>query len=266
MKNLFFLVLLCLLFLTNCKQEEAMKPQETYVLVHGAWLGGWSWDKVKPLLEAKGHKVVVIDLPGSGDDNTPINGRTLQAYTDKVVQTINAQTQPVILVGHSMGGIVISQANEVVATKIKKLVYVSAYLLKKGESLYAKSLEPEHASSKIGANWVQTSQDVASINPAGVKEVFCADCTETDANTLKTKMKEQAIAPLGTPLTVNADVNMYKEKRFYIETLNDNAVPNAVQKKMYLAMPCQKILSLSTSHSSFMAVPQQFVDILVSIN
>lgn len=176
--------------------------KETYVLVHGAWLGGWCWESVKPLLTAKGHNVVVLDLPGSGADQTPIAHVTLQSYTDKVVQAIHAQTQPVILVGHSMGGIVISQVNEAVPDRVKQLVYVSAYLLQAGESLYGKTQEPEHASSKLFANWVQTTPEAASINPNGVKEVFCADCSDTEVEQIKTKMREQAIAPFGTPLTV----------------------------------------------------------------
>ena len=56
----------------------------TYVLIHGAWHGGWCWDKVVPLLKKKGHHTEVPDLPGHGKDNTPIREISLQAYTDRV--------------------------------------------------------------------------------------------------------------------------------------------------------------------------------------
>jgi len=242
-----------------------MMLNETYVLVHGAWLGGWCWEHVSSLLVAAGHTVVVPDLPGSGADQTPIAQVTLQRYIDTVVQTINAQPQPVILVGHSMGGIVISQANEMVSNRVKRLVYVSAYLLQAGESLYGKTQEPEHASSKLFANWVQTTPEAASINPDGVKSVFCADCADADVKLIKAKIREQAIAPFATPLTVNSDVNQYAEKRFYIETTQDNAVPYAIQQKMYTAMPCQKVMTMPTSHSPFAANPQQLVEFLTAL-
>lgn len=84
----------------------------TYLLVHGAWHGGWCWRKVVPLLEAQGHKVLAPTLPGHGEDKTPAAAVTLRSYADTICRLAGAQTKPVILVGHSMGGIVITQAAE----------------------------------------------------------------------------------------------------------------------------------------------------------
>ncbi|MCU0341691.1 MAG: alpha/beta fold hydrolase [Spirosomaceae bacterium] len=98
-------------------------PKNTYILVHGAWHGAWAWKYVTPLLEAKGHKVLAIDLPGHGADKTPIVNVGLSDYTKKIVEVANAQSGEVILVGHSMGGIPISQAAEALGTaKVAKLL------------------------------------------------------------------------------------------------------------------------------------------------
>ena len=75
----------------------------TYVLIHGAWHGGWCWKKVVPLIEKEGHTVVAPDLPGHGEDKRPIAEITLQAYADRVCQILDEQSEPVILAGHSMG-------------------------------------------------------------------------------------------------------------------------------------------------------------------
>jgi pimeloyl-ACP methyl ester carboxylesterase len=107
----------------------------TYVLVHGAWHGSWCWDRVVPLLEKQGHKAVAPDLPGHGADKSPISEVSLQAYADRVVDVLEAQSETVVLVGHSMGGIVISQAAECCPDRVKTLVYLSAFLLRDGESL-----------------------------------------------------------------------------------------------------------------------------------
>lgn len=80
---------------------------KTYVLVHGAWHGAWCWQKVVPLLEARGNKVITFDLPGHGDDTTKPENVTLADYVNKLVSVTNAQKGPVILVGHSMAGVVI---------------------------------------------------------------------------------------------------------------------------------------------------------------
>ena len=104
----------------------------TFVLIHGAWHGGWCWDKVKPILEKNGHTVVAPDLPGHGEDKTPIADVSLAAYTERVCEILDQQSEKVILVGHSLGGLSISQAAELRPENIEILVYLSAFLLKDG--------------------------------------------------------------------------------------------------------------------------------------
>ena len=73
----------------------------TFVLIHGARHGGWCWYKVVPLLEKRGHTVLAPDLPSHGRDKTSISDVSLQTYVDGVCQILDAQREPVILVGHS---------------------------------------------------------------------------------------------------------------------------------------------------------------------
>ena len=97
----------------------------TFVLIHGAWHGAWCWYKVTPLLQSRGHRVHTPDLPALGIDRTPLPSSSLQCYTDRVCKTLNACDEPVYLVGHSMGGLVISHAAEAMPQKVKMLVYLS---------------------------------------------------------------------------------------------------------------------------------------------
>jgi pimeloyl-ACP methyl ester carboxylesterase len=76
----------------------------TFVLVHGAWHGASAWDRVVPLLEAAGHRAIAFDLPGQGEDETPLELVTLDSYAERTCQQTSAQSEPVILVGHSLGG------------------------------------------------------------------------------------------------------------------------------------------------------------------
>jgi pimeloyl-ACP methyl ester carboxylesterase len=107
----------------------------TFVLVHGAFHGGWCWYKIVPLLEAKGHRVLAPDLPGLGDDHTPLADLSLAAWTDSVAAKLHVLGTPVILVGHSRGGIVISEVAERVPEHVSALVYLTAFLVSDGESL-----------------------------------------------------------------------------------------------------------------------------------
>jgi pimeloyl-ACP methyl ester carboxylesterase len=103
----------------------AQSPQDvkTIVLVHGAWADGSSWDKVAPLLEAKGYHAVAVHEPltSLADD---------VATTDRV---IDAQSGTVILVGHSWGGAIITEAGN--NKKVAGLVYIDAFALDEGESV-----------------------------------------------------------------------------------------------------------------------------------
>ena len=107
----------------------------TFLLIHGAWHAGWCWRKVAPLLEAKGHKVLAPDLPSHGEDRTPTASVTLQKYADRACEVAGKQFEPVILVGHSMGGVVITQAGENCPGNIRALVYLCAFLPRNGDSL-----------------------------------------------------------------------------------------------------------------------------------
>jgi pimeloyl-ACP methyl ester carboxylesterase len=81
-----------------------------FVLVHGAFLGAWCWTKLAPELAARGHRAVTFDLPGGGEDHTPIEQTRLDTCAARVTEEISRQSEPVILVGHSLGGISISAA------------------------------------------------------------------------------------------------------------------------------------------------------------
>ena len=93
----------------------------TYVLIHGAWHGGWCWRKIVPLLEAGGHRVFAPDLPGHGDDKTATATVTLESYTDRICEIACAQTEQVILVGHSMGASPLRKPLKIATNELERL-------------------------------------------------------------------------------------------------------------------------------------------------
>jgi pimeloyl-ACP methyl ester carboxylesterase len=82
---------------------------KTFMLIHGSWHNAWNWHKVVPLIEAAGHRVICIDLPGMGRDKTPVKEVTLQKSVAKITEVIDQQPDKLILVGHSKNGIMVSQ-------------------------------------------------------------------------------------------------------------------------------------------------------------
>lgn len=235
----------------------------TYVLIHGAWHGGWCWDKVVPLLEKVGHKVEAPDLPGHGRDKTPIREVSLQAYADRVCSILDAQPQPVVLVGHSMGGLVITQAAEHRPEKINTLVYLTAFLLRNGETLLQVAGGDEEAVVLPNLVFAE-DQSHATVKNEAIKEAFYGDCSDEDVARAKSLLVPQAAAPFATPISTTEE-RFGRIPRVYIECLRDRAISPSVQQSMYTALPCQKVISMDTSHSPFFSAPEELAAHLTSL-
>lgn len=110
-------------------------PRMTFIFLHGSFHAAWNWHKVLPLLEARGHRGVALDLPAHGLDGTSPRRATLAANVDVVLDAIDAADERVVLVAHSRNGIVISQAAERRPDTIAGLVYLAAYLVPGGKSM-----------------------------------------------------------------------------------------------------------------------------------
>jgi len=235
----------------------------TYVLIHGAWHGAWCWKNVIPLIEKEGHKVIAPDLPGHGENKRPIAEITLQAYTDRVCQILDEQSDPVILVGHSMGGVVITQTAEYRPSKIKKLVYVTAFLLQNGEFLLQHA-EPDTEALVLPNLIMSEDQSYATVKEEVLKEVFYADCSDEDVEFAKSHLVPQAAAPFATPVSTT-EKNFGRVPRAYISCLLDKAISLSIQEKLYKALPCEKVISMKTSHSPFFSAPEELAKHLLLI-
>src|SRR5690348_433453 len=109
---------------------------ENFVLVHGAWHGGWAWQPVAKSLRAAGHRVWAPTCPGLGIDDDP-RGVTLAGCIDSLVSQVEASfAVEVTLVGHSWGGYVIAGAAPRLASRLKSLVFWSAFVPESGRPLY----------------------------------------------------------------------------------------------------------------------------------
>jgi len=109
----------------------------TYVLVHGAWHGGWCWKKVAPLLRAAGHDIFTPTLTGLGERVhllTPAVG--LDTHIQDIVNLlVYEDLREVVLVGHSYGGMVVSGVAEQATERLAHLVYLDAFVPWEGQSL-----------------------------------------------------------------------------------------------------------------------------------
>lgn len=240
--------------------EKDRKRYPTYVLVHGAWADESAWGFVRNQLAVRAN-VEVVNLPAHGIDLTPANKATLADYVRTVSDVVNQSAGKVILVGHSMAGIVISQVAENIPQKIEKLIYVSAYLPRNGEDLL--SLSKQDMQSKVGGALEFTADNsAAKIRKEVIVPAVCADCPPFMQEILVKYHKEEPAGPLGEKVILTKE-KFGSVPKFYIHTTQDAAVGYELQKQMVKANGgVKKTLEMATSHLPFVVQPQRFLETL----
>jgi pimeloyl-ACP methyl ester carboxylesterase len=235
----------------------------TFVLVHGAGSGAWVWHKVAPRLEAQGHRVIAPDLPGHGLNPCPMAEVTLANYVTCVCDMLKAEAEPVVLVGHSLGGAVITQVAEYCPDRIQTLVYLSGYLLANGES--ALDITQADTESLLLANAVFSADQLsATFRPEALQELGYADCSKEDMALVRSLLAPQALAPLATPVQITPE-QAGRVPRIYITCTQDRVIGPAAQRRMYTALPCEQVIAMETSHNPYLSAPQELANHLALV-
>jgi pimeloyl-ACP methyl ester carboxylesterase len=215
------------------------------------------------MLEAKGHVVLAPDLPGHGNDSTASATVTLQSYADRICQIANAQSEPVILAGHSMGGVAITQAAENCPKQIRALAYVSAFLPSSGDSLMTWAAQDRE--SMVNPSTMAAREDGSfDFKLEHSREAFYGDCATNDVEFAQSHLSCQPSTPLATPVQTSRE-HWGRIPRYYVECLRDRAITLELQRAMQKNSPCQQTFYIDTDHSPFFSTPEQLADVLSQI-
>jgi len=279
-------------------------PKAAFVLVHGGWHDRWSWTRLAPLLEAQGHRVLTLDLPGAGTNSTapkslgarpfdpaafaaetsPVAGVTQDDRTEAVVALVEEAASlagaKVLLVGHSAGGVSVAAAAERIPGRLEALVFLAGFMVPSGMSLLAMLTHESMASALSPGLFVgdpgaigATRIDPRSTDPAYrslLKASFYADVS--DAGFAEAVSHLHSDEPNGgglapSPITPGKFGTV---PRHYIRTTQDRAVPLAGQDHMIAAVDRaiggRTIThTLESSHSPFLSQPGALAKILLDI-
>lgn len=239
-----------------------------FVLIHGSWHGGWCFDPVARRLRAAGHTVIAPTLPGMGGDEAELRAVTLQGWADYAAQQsadLKAQLggAPVILAGHSRGGLVVSQAAETDPQAMDALVYICAMMLPDGMSrAQFKALEEPTPDFDALITPVHGGAGTV-VDPARAGPVF-AQLSPPDlvAQTLPRLLAEPH-GPRATPLHLTAE-RWGSLPRTYVETLHDRTIPIASQRKMQAMSPGARVVTLDADHSPYLSAPDELAAALIA--
>jgi hypothetical protein len=248
---------------TNKNETAVAAEPKTFVLVHGAWQAPYAWQMVKNNLLKDGYEVTIIELPGHGKSTYDYKNLHMDTYIKYVSDAIVALKQRVILVGHSMAGIIISGVAEQVPDLIEKLVYVAAYVPVSGQSAYAVSLNDKQ--SLLGASLlVSEDQSEFDIKREDITNIFCQDGSDEVKQLILENYKPEPAAPFSDPVILT-DLNFGKVTKYYVETLNDNGIGNNLQKEMIATAGIKNVIELNTGHSPSLSKPTELSNILDEI-
>lgn len=235
----------------------------TFVLIHGSWHGAWCWHKIVSRLEAAGHRALAPDMPAHGRDWCTPGEIALDDYVARVGGTLDTVDDPVVIVAHSRGGIVASQAAERYPDRVRALVYLAAFLLPDG----ARVLEYGGADqdSMIAPNLIVNMEEGWDmLKREAFRPALYADCSDDDVALCDMLLTPEPMQPTLTPLQLTAD-RFGSVPRCFIELLQDRAVSLTLQRRMHAEMPCERVMSIDASHSAYFSQPDILTEHLLSV-
>ena len=218
---------------------------KTYMLVHGAWHGAWSYDETKARLERAGAGVITFDLPGHGSDKTEISAVTMQGYVDAVKRQLAAAAAPVTLVGHSLSGFVVSQAAEEMPGQVKQLVFIAAMVPHDGKSAFDEI--KEDPKSELLQNLVfADDKSWATVSEDTLKTVVYNGASPQQIAAAAPRLVRQATQPFFANVTTSEGAFGAIEKA-YIVCEKDKIFSSEAQRRIAQIIGA-RVSSLPTGH------------------
>jgi pimeloyl-ACP methyl ester carboxylesterase len=227
-------------------QAATPAADTTVVLVHGAFADGSSWEKIIPLLQAKGLKVVAVQNP-------------LSSLADDVAaakRVIDAQTGKVVLVGHSWGGTVITEAGT--SDKIKALVYVAAFAPSEGQA--TAELGNDYAVPPGIATLQADAGGYLWLPAASVATNFAQDVPPATAALIAATQGPIAAKAFADKTSVAAWKN---KANYYIAASEDRMIAPALQQAFARKINATTI-TLKSSHVPMVSQPRQVAEVIIA--
>ena len=232
-----------------------MPRVSNYVLVHGAFVGGSIWRETAALLEKDGHRVDVVEqLPSAGTDRATLGD--LQADVEVVTRAVEAVGQPVVLVGHSYGGMVLTELADHPA--VTHAVYLAAFWPQRGQS----------AMDLLGGgplpDWLVLRDDEGTlelIDDLEVRrQVECGDVDPERAAEYLGRMVPQSVSSFAAPSTAPDG----RHPTTYIICDQDQALPPPAQEQW--AGAADHVEHLPSSHQAMVSMPDELARLLVRVS
>lgn len=236
-----------------------------FVLIHGSWHGGWCFDPVADILRARGHAVLAPTLPGMGGTAEELAAVTLEGWADFALEhcrRLRAETGgPVVLAGHSRGGLVVSTAAERDPQAMDALVYICAMMLPNGLSRAEfKKLEGPNPAFDAIISPVHGGVGTV-VDPAVAGAVFAQVSPPDLVAAVLPRLIAEPHGPRSEKLALTPE-RWGSLPRTYVECTQDRTIPIDSQRKMQQFSPGARVVTLDADHSPYLSRPVELADAL----
>jgi len=234
-----------------------------YIFIHGACQGGWVWYKLEELLKSNNIDYETPDLPGHGNDKTPLNEITLDKYVESIRNIINKTDKKIVLVAHSMGGFVASQVAELENNKMDKIIYIASLIPKNNETISG-MLKMDKTSKLMQGSIFSEDRLFVKLDLSKSNEVLYNNCSEEDIKFGKSKLCKQSLLPFISPVKLTKEFE--KIPKYYIKTLYDNSVSIEFQNEICNRYENVITKEIKSGHSPFFSNYLELFDIIIKYN
>lgn len=224
-------------------------PDKTIVLVHGAWHGSWVWSRVIEELQNDDVDIETVELPSCGEPGDYLDLGDLRDDVEAVRSAIEDIDGPVVLVGHSYGGMAITEAAAGM-DNVAHLVFVCAFMLDEGDSLLG-------AVGGRPPGWWHYSADESCISADTPRAIFYNDCTAEVAQEAVAHLKQFSARASEQTLEAAA---CHEVGSTYVICTKDKAIPPEAQEAM--SGRARRAIRMDASHSPFLSRPGALAHIL----
>jgi pimeloyl-ACP methyl ester carboxylesterase len=235
--------------------------QKTFVLVHGAWHGGWCWGKVAATLRSRGHTVHTPTQTGLGERAHLISKSiTLDTFVEDIVNHIKfEELKDIVLVGHSFGGNAISGTADRMPDRIKQLVYLDAAMLENGQSVFS-LLPPDVVAARTKA--AQDTSGGLSIPPPPAAAFGISDPAQQAW--LTARLTPHPFGTFTSPLTLKNKIANGLPATYII--CSDPMYGPLQASRDVVKRIGMKTVEIKTGHDAMVTVPDQLTDMLDAVN
>jgi pimeloyl-ACP methyl ester carboxylesterase len=240
----------------------AQTAGQTFVLVHGAWHGGWCWSRVADRLRAAGHRVFTPTQTGLGERKHLLSKDiTLDTFTRDIANVIEAEELTnIVLVGHSFGGLVISGVADAMPERIRHLVYLDSLVVEGGKSPFD-SLPPDVASARKKA--AEESSGGLSLPPPPPSAFAVSDAN--DAEWLKRRLTPHPLGSYTSKLNIKGPVGN-NLPRTYIHCTNPSYPAVQASRDFVKAQSGWRWAEIATGHDAMVSAPEELTRMLIGVS